>query len=96
LAGKYRIFNLKEEIKYYLQSKGGDFVNLHLNSKDVLNVLGALQNEYVSKKKYFKENPNETVGLTTPEELKNTYNDIIGQMHEIGELAVLDKIDNEV
>jgi hypothetical protein len=69
-------------------------VNIILNEDQGLQILTALHEKYINTKVYFNENTEEEdrIGMTTPEELKNTFNNVLDQIHHNGLLTILDKI----
>ena len=69
-------------------------MKLELDDMKVLTILEALRSEYVTVKDYYEEFQDEEqrIGVTSPEEIEQTYNDILAQAQEQGELTSLDKI----
>ncbi|SHI93199.1 hypothetical protein SAMN02745163_01047 [Clostridium cavendishii DSM 21758] len=59
-------------------------MKIELNNEETLNILHALRSEFMSVKLYFEENQNEQerIGVTTPEEIRDTYNTILKQTKE--------------
>jgi hypothetical protein len=69
-------------------------MNIILNGDQALQILTALHEKYINTKVYFSENTREEdrIGMTTPEELKHTFNDVLDQIHHNGLLTILEKI----
>ncbi|KEZ88924.1 hypothetical protein IO99_01845 [Clostridium sulfidigenes] len=69
-------------------------MKIELDDKNILYVLDSIHGKYISTKLYFKENTNEIdkIGMTTPEELKDLYNNLLEQVHAQGEYKFLEKI----
>lgn len=63
-------------------------VNLKIKDGELVEVLNALLSEHKEMKEYFKENISEElrVGMTSPEEIKEIYNNILYQAKEQGVL----------
>jgi hypothetical protein len=69
-------------------------ISLSLTDGTALEVLNALHQKYITAKVYFAQYPNEedTIGMTTPEELKEIYNDLLKQMKDYGLFTTLEFI----
>ncbi len=70
-------------------------INLNLSFGEALEVLKAVHEKYIDIKVFFAECENEedTIGLSTPEELKALYNNLLKQMkQESGMFDLLDFI----
>ncbi len=70
-------------------------MDIKINEDDMLNILKAIFGEFISAKQYFEnhKNNNERIGIISPKEYKETYNDLLKQSHEQGELLELNLID---
>lgn len=73
---------------------GGDGMNFNLNESQILNILKSLRTELANAKTYYEEHQEqeERIGITSPEEWKETYNAIIKQAHEQDNLTLLELI----
>lgn len=69
-------------------------MKFELNNGKIINVLQALKNEYVQAKNYYSEHINieDRIGVTSPEELKETYNEMLRQAHKEGIFTALSLI----
>lgn len=69
-------------------------MNINLTRDEVLYILDGLYEKYLSTKAYFAEHSSkeETLGVSTPEELKIVYNNFLEQVQSYGEYKFLDKI----
>lgn len=69
-------------------------MNIELTDKDVLCILDSVHGKYIGTKLYFKEHTDEIdkIGMTTPEELKELYNNLLEQAHSQGSYKFLEKI----
>jgi hypothetical protein len=67
-------------------------LNLEITEEEALRILTALLEKYMNSKLYFSECENEedTIGMTTPEELKATYNNLLKQIRDKGLIMSLD------
>lgn len=63
-------------------------VNLKIKDGELVEVLNVLLSEHKEMKEYFKENVSEEsrIGMTSPEEIKEIYNNILYQAKEQGVL----------
>ncbi len=63
-------------------------INLKIKDGELVEVLNALLSEHKEMKEYFKENISEEsrIGMTSPEEIKEIYNNILYQAKEQGVL----------
>ncbi len=63
-------------------------VNLKIKDGELVEVLNALLNEHKEMKEYFKENISKEsrIGMTSSEEIKEIYNNILYQAKEQGVL----------
>lgn len=70
-------------------------MNINLDESRVLNILKALRNELINSKLYYKNHTKEEerIGITSPEEWADTYNDILKTAHENGILTMLELIE---
>lgn len=62
---------------------------IELKDNQVSTILNVMHSDYISNKKYFNEHPNDVQGLVNPEEIRDTYNCILGQANQEGELSFL-------
>jgi hypothetical protein len=69
-------------------------MKIELDDKDILYVLDSIHGKYISTKLYFKEHTDkiDKIGMTTPEELKDLYNNFLEQVHAQGQYKFLEKI----
>jgi len=69
-------------------------ISLGLTDGAALEVLNALHQKYITAKVYFAQclNEEDTIGMTTPEELKEIYNDLLKQMKDFGLFTTLEFI----
>jgi len=66
-------------------------MKLELNDMKVITILEALRSEHITAKSFYEEFQDEEqrIGVTSPEEIEKTYNDILAQAQEHGELKNL-------
>lgn len=66
-------------------------MKLELDDMKVITILEALRSEYITAKDYYEEFKTEEqrIGVTSPEEIEQIYNDILSQAQEQGELKNL-------
>jgi hypothetical protein len=67
-------------------------MKLELDTFQITEILQLLLEESRRKKLYFIEHPNDIEGLTTPEDIRKLYNNILKQAHDEGALSFLDPI----
>ncbi len=69
-------------------------MKIDLNDQEILYTLDSVHGKYISTKLYFKEHTDdlEKIGMTTPEELKALYNNLLDQVHNEGQYKFLEKI----
>ena len=67
-------------------------MKFELDALQVTEILQVLKDEYKFQSQYFTEHPNETEGLTMPENIKKLYNYILNVAHNEGELTFLNPI----
>lgn len=69
-------------------------MNIDLTRDEMLYILDGLYEKYLSTKAYFAEHTSEEeiLGMSTPQELKNVYNNFLNQVQAYGEYKFLDKI----
>ncbi|MCY6484230.1 hypothetical protein OW763_07655 [Clostridium aestuarii] len=69
-------------------------INIKIQDGELLEVLKALLSDNRQAKMYFEENTNEEsrIGMTSPEEVKEVYNNILTQAKQQGILSGLDLI----
>ncbi|MEG0132549.1 MAG: hypothetical protein RR891_05550 [Clostridium sp.] len=69
-------------------------MKIDLNEKEILYVLDSVHGKYISTKLYFREHTDEidVIGMTTPEELRELYNNLLEQVHNEGTYKFLEKI----
>lgn len=67
-------------------------INIKIKDGELVEVLNALLSEHNEMKEYFGENTSEEsrVGMTSPEEIKDIYNNILYQAKEQEVLSGLD------
>jgi hypothetical protein len=67
-------------------------MNINLKEGEALVVLTSLLEKYMNAKAYFAECKKEedTIGMTTPDELKDTYNNLLKQMQDADLFAYLE------
>lgn len=66
---------------------------LELNKLEVLYALNGLYEKYLITKTYFEEhNEEEVIGMSTPTEIKEVYNNILKQVQDKNECISLNKI----
>ncbi|MEG2919236.1 MAG: hypothetical protein RR851_15075 [Clostridium sp.] len=69
-------------------------MDLKVDNKQTLDLLESIREKYMHTKMYFNnaKSEEETIGMTTPEELGELYNSILEQAQAQGEYKFLDKI----
>ncbi|MEG1256762.1 hypothetical protein [Clostridium sp.] len=69
-------------------------MKIDLNEKEILYALDSVHGKYISTKLYFREHTDEIdkIGMTTPEELKELYNNLLEQVQNEGSYKFLEKI----
>lgn len=63
-------------------------MKFEINGDDMLTIIIALRETHLNRMKLFTESPELTIGLSTPEDIAETYNRFLGQVHEQGDLAM--------
>jgi hypothetical protein len=71
-------------------------MDIQINEDYMLTILKALYGEFISTKQYFEnhKNSNERIGIISPKEYKEIYNDLLNQSHDQGELLELNLINS--
>ncbi|MBU3130434.1 hypothetical protein LGL55_18595 [Clostridium tagluense] len=71
-------------------------MDITINEDYMLTILKALYGEFISAKQYFENHKNsrDKIGLISPKEYKEVYNNLLKQSHEQGELLELNLIDS--
>lgn len=69
-------------------------MRIEFTNHELLYVLNALKSKYVELKESFGDLAAAEGGIATPEEFRETFNNIIKQAHNKGELIYLDEIKN--
>ena len=66
-------------------------MKLELDDIKVITILESLRSEYITAKDYYEEFKDEEqrIGVTSPEEIEQTYNGILAQAQEQGEFKNL-------
>lgn len=66
-------------------------MKLELDDIKIVTILEALRSEHITAKDYYEEFQKEEqrIGVTSPEEIEQTYNEILSQAQEQGELKNL-------
>lgn len=67
-------------------------MKFELDAFQITEILQVLKDKYKFQRQYFTEHPNETEGLTMPENIKKLYNYILSTAHDAGELTFLNPI----
>lgn len=69
-------------------------MDIKVSEDCMLTILKALYGELISTKQYFENHKSitERIGVISPEEYKDIYNDLLNQAHDQGELLVLKSI----
>lgn len=75
-------------------SKGGIKVDIKFNEMEIIKILEAIRSELIFSKRYYKENESEEdrIGVTSPQEWSEIYNNILKQSQEKGILTMLDLV----
>lgn len=64
-------------------------MKFEIDDQDTLMIISALRHVHLFQIRYFAENPDLTEGLPTPEEIAESYNRFLGQIHQQGKLKIL-------
>ncbi|WP_261827501.1 hypothetical protein [Inconstantimicrobium mannanitabidum] len=69
-------------------------MDIKFNEMEIIKILEAIRSELIFSKRYYKENESEEdrIGVTSPEEWAEIYNNILKQSQEKGILTMLDLV----
>lgn len=69
-------------------------MDIKLDELEIIKILESIRSELIFSKRYYKENESEEerIGVTSPEEWSELYNNVLEQSQENGILTMLDLV----